>query len=183
MNRKRIKAVPAVLMVVTTLASAAAPDTAQTVEAVEAPINAGPIEEIVITEQRSSIGLISEIEQTEVKMFSLFNDLNSDDDYDVNCGNKTYTGTLIPVWECDVGFLKREREQDMQDWRAGFRMPRSEAQLRSDNVYRIRDLNAEIKRVALENPEFASLLFELEDKRQALQEANRNRKRRFFGKE
>jgi hypothetical protein len=134
-----------------------------------------PIEEIEVTGQRTVYSLVYAIEQAEVQMFSLFNELNSSDDFDVTCGHITYTGTRIASWVCDSGFLKKERELDMQRlrMRAGFEQPRTEAQLRFDTESKARRLNAEMKALALQHPELARRMLDLAAKQEALEAANR----------
>ena len=128
-----------------------------------------PIEEIEVIGERSTISLIYEIQQAEVQMYDIFNDLNSTDDFDVICRNVTHTGTLIPTWECDAGFMTRERFQNTQDFlQFGF-VPRSDEEMYWDNRDKVEALNAEMLELAKENPTLGQAMLELHAKRQRLE--------------
>jgi hypothetical protein len=137
------------------------------------------IEEIEIIGQRSNQALRLEIQRVEERMFSLFNDLNSSDEFDVTCGKVTHTGTLIPVWECDVGYLKRARHLDALDF-LQFGFPaRTEEQLYWDLREKSVEMNTEMRALALEHPELAEAMLTLNAKRNEL--AEREREKRSSG--
>jgi hypothetical protein len=134
------------------------------------PVRERPIEEISVVAEPSTLFLLQEIKDTEVLMYDIFNDLNSTDDFDVICRNVTYTGTLIPTWECDAGFVTRERFRDAQDFlQFGF-IQRTDAELYWENRDRVEALNAEMLSLAKENPGLAEAMLDLNAKRQRLEE-------------
>lgn len=141
----------------------------------EPPARQPPIEEIEVIGERSLLQLRLEIKQAEVHMFDLFNALNSTDDFDVTCRNVTHTGTLIPTWECDAGYMRRARFQNVQDFLNFGIPPKSEQELWWENRHKTEQLNAEMKAVAREHPELASAMIELHEKRQRLEELEQER--------
>lgn len=149
-----------------------------------------PIEEIEVIGERSLLLLENEIREVEVQMFEIFNDLNSSDDFDVTCRNITHTGTLIPTWECDAGFMTRERSQNVQDFlQSGF-IPRTDEQMYWENRHKVEALNAEMIALAKENPALARAMLDLHAKRQRMEELQLRKRentgrffRRLFGRE
>jgi hypothetical protein len=149
-----------------------------------------PIEEIQVIGERSLITLQNEIRADEVQMYELFNDLNSNDDFDVTCRNITHTGTLIPTWECDAGFMTRERFQNVQDFlQSGF-IPKTDEQMYWENRHKVAALNAEMIALAKENPALARAMLDLHAKRQRMEELQLGKRentgrffRRLFGRE
>ena len=140
-----------------------------------------PIEEISVVGERSTLFLLEEIKNAEVLMYDIFNDLNSTDDFDVNCRNVTHTGTLIPEWECDSGFMTRERFQNTQDFlQFGF-MPKSDEEMYWENREKVAALNAEMLSLAKENPELAEAMLELNAKRQRLEEMESRKREKTKG--
>ena len=140
-----------------------------------------PIEEIEVIGERSTISLIYEIQQAEVQMYDIFNDLNSTDDFDVICRNVTHTGTLIPTWECDAGFMTRERFQNTQDFlQFGF-VPRSDEEMYWDNRDKVEALNAEMLELAKENPTLGQAMLELHAKRQRLEDKETRKREKTKG--
>lgn len=146
------------------------------------------IEEIEIIGQRTNGQLRLEIQRVEEHMFSLFNDLNSSSDFDVTCTNITHTGTLIPVWECDVGYLKRARYQDAMNLLQFGYPARTEEQLYWDHREKTAEFNAEMRALALEHPELAEAMLTLNEKRNELAERERELRKsggllsRMFGR-
>lgn len=137
-----------------------------------------PIEEIDVTGKRSSMQLRMEIERLEEGMFDLFNELNSSDDFDVACHKIKHTGTLIPTWECEPAYLTRARTQNAQDaLRICGMSPeelryclKDDAELMFENRAKTEQLNAEIRQLALEHPELAKAMLELDAKKRSLVE-------------
>ena len=140
-----------------------------------------PIEEISVVGERSALFLLEEIKNAEVLMYDIFNDLNSTDDFDVNCRNVTHTGTLIPEWECDSGFMTRERFQNTQDFlQFGF-MPKSDEEMYWENREKVAALNAEMLSLAKENPGLAEAMLDLNAKRERLEEIESRKREKTKG--
>ncbi len=134
------------------------------------PVNDSPIEEITVVAEPSTIFLLGEIKNAEVMMYDIFNDLNSTDDFDVICRYITYTGTLIPTWECDAGFMTRERFRGAQNYlQFGF-IQKTDEELYWENRDRVEALNAEMLSLAKENPGLAEAMLDLNAKKQRLEE-------------
>jgi hypothetical protein len=134
------------------------------------PVNDSPIEEITVVGERSTLFLLQEIKNAEVLMYDIFNDLNSTDDFDVICRNVIPTGTLIPTWECDAGFITRERFQNAQDLlQFGF-IQKTDEELYWENRDKVEALNAEMLSLAKENPGLAEAMLDLSAKMQRLEE-------------
>jgi len=181
------------LLLVHTTGMTAEPVDNQTAEAQAAPARPAreiPIEEIEVIGERSTISLLHEIRDTEVRMFEMYNELNANDDFDVTCRDVVHTGTLIPEWECDVGFMRRERFNNMQDFFLIGGVPRSDEDMYWENRDKLEALNAEMLALAKETPPLARAMLDLHAKRQQLEamEARRREKtkgffKRLFGKD
>jgi hypothetical protein len=145
------------------------------------PVNDSPIEEITVVGERSTLFLLQEIKDAEVMMYDIFNDLNSTDDFDVNCRNVTYTATLIPTWECDAGFMSRDRFQSTQDFlQFGF-IQKTDEELYWENRDKVESLNAEMLSLAKENPGLAEAMLDLNAKRQRLEKIESRKRERTKG--
>jgi hypothetical protein len=127
------------------------------------------------------IALRAEAEQIEDKMYKLFNDLNSTDDFDVACGHKAPTGSTIPVWQCDAAFMKDVKARDIStrfdnpsggaaNSQNGF-IPQSGQQLAFKYRKKAQALNDEMMALARQNPELASAMIALNNKRQQIEAA------------
>lgn len=149
------------------------------------PVRERRIEEVEVIGERTMLNLQIEIRNQEVEMYNIFNDLNSTDDFDVNCRNVTHTGTLIPTWECDAGFMTRLRFQNTQDFLQLGMLPKTDEEMYWENRHKVEALNAEMIALAKENPELAEAMLDLHEKRQrleAMQQEKREATRSFFGK-
>lgn len=149
------------------------------------PVRERRIEEIEVIGERTILNLQIEIRNREVEMYNIFNDLNSTDDFDVNCRNVTHTGTLIPTWECDAGFMTRLRFQNTQDFLQFGMIPKTDEEMYWENRHKVEALNAEMIALAKENPALAEAMLDLHEKRQrleAMQQEKREATRSFFGK-
>lgn len=163
-----------------------APEVNPEFQAIQAnPPREMPIEEIEVIGERSTLGLIVEIRQVEVQMYEMFNDLNSTDDYDVICRNVIHTSTLIPEWECDAGFMTRERFRNTQEVLEFGAMPKQEEEMYWENRHKVAALNAEMLALAKENPALANAMLELNAKREqlaAIESRKRERATGFFSR-
>jgi hypothetical protein len=173
-----------VLLLVQTIAMAAEPVPVPDIEVPAAqtrPEREMPIEEIEIIGERSTISLLHEIRDTELQMFEMFNELNSTDDFDVTCRNVTHTGTLIPTWECDAGFMTRERFQNTQDFLQFGIIPRTDEDIYWENRHKVEALNAEMLALAKENPALARAMLDLHAKREQLAELESRKREQTTG--
>jgi hypothetical protein len=131
------------------------------------------IEEIEVI-GRSASRLRMEIERIEEGMFALFNELNSTDDFDVACRNSVRlgTGSRIPIRECEPAYLTKARAANAYDFvsSGGALLQKSDAELMFENRAKTEQLNVEIRELALEHPELATAMLELDAKKQSLME-------------
>ena len=74
-----------------------------------------PIEQIIITTERSFHTLRLHIDNAEDSLYATFNDLNIDDDFDVDCGETDYTHTHIQDHVCVPAFFNRLIFESTQD--------------------------------------------------------------------
>jgi hypothetical protein len=142
------------------------------------------IEEIEVI-GRTSSRLRVEIQRIEERMFALFNELNSTDDFDVTCRNAPplYSGTRIPTSECEPAYLKKARAANAYDYfTLGIEL-KSDADLKFENRVKTEQLNVEIRRLALDHPELAQAILELDATKRSLVERERRvrEERGLFG--
>ena len=166
------------------IAMAQEPATEQSAEsppAQPAPGREIPIEEIEVTGERSTLSLIVEIRQDEVRMYEMFNELNSTDDFDVTCRHVTHTATLIRTWECHAGFMTRERFQNAQDFLQFGSVPRRDEEMYWENRDKVEALNAEMIALAKENPVLARAMLDLHAKRERLAEMEKRKREKTKG--
>ena len=76
-------------------------------------------EEVVVRERKSVRELRLELQQVEDKMYEVFNRLNQDDDYDIECRKIRRIGSQIPVSTCKAKLywqsLERAYENNEND--------------------------------------------------------------------
>lgn len=153
----------------------------------EAPPAGERIEEIEIVGQRSLIQLRSELRAIEGKAFKLFNELNSDDEFDVHCSRETPTGSRISYWQCVPRYLVNAQAQNAQDFLLFGMAMKDQEQIWWENRYKHAQLNAEMKALAAQNPELLTTLLDLQAKQQRLEALEREKRsasplRRLFGR-
>ena len=78
-----------------------------------------PIEEIQVLGSRTLYSIRMEIVDEENKIFSMFNELNSDDDFDILCDNIAPTGSHIKQRVCEPRFVTETRARMAQDFMLG----------------------------------------------------------------
>ena len=81
-----------------------------------------PIEEIQVLGTRTLYSIRMEIVDEENKIFSMFNELNSDDRFDILCDNIAPTGSHIKQRVCEPRFVTETRAQMTQDYVRGIGM-------------------------------------------------------------
>lgn len=136
----------------------------------------GSIEEITITGERSMISLRVEIKRAQEDLFDLFNELNGSREFDVNCGDRIVTGSLIPAWQCEPVYMQRAIAQNTQDFLALGILPKTEAQLWQENRLKHEEFDEKIRTLAMQNPEFASSVIALTEKKRRLEELERQKR-------
>ena len=149
------------LCLLSSLASAQEPDSQSVSDAVSAGAN--PIEEITVVGQRSFLTLYNQLETAKIELYSLYNDLNTDDDYDVECKKSNWTHTHIQRLECWPKFITNTMAENAQDTFRGIASAYNAPvnQIEAQYTAELDDLRANILRIAQEHPEVAAWLLEL----------------------
>lgn len=119
------------------------------------------IDEIVVLGARSLTLLRQEVVVAEDKFFDLYNELNTDDRYDIICENRRPIGTRIQIRECKAQFVRDAEVDAMQD---ALMMNDSPANVTAQPVRAskrdYRKLDEKLKKFAVENPDLQEALME-----------------------
>ena len=132
-----------------------------------------PIEEIQVLGTRTLYSIRMEIVDEENKIFSMFNELNSDDRFDIFCDNIAPTGSHIKQRVCEPRFVTETRAQMTQDYVRGIGMLVGSSDLEVETAMEREELEKEHLRIAVEHPEYLEMLTELTNLRDTL-ESRRN---------
>ena len=132
-----------------------------------------PIEEIQVLGTRTLYSIRMEIVDEENKIFSMFNELNSDDRFDILCDNIAPTGSHIKQRVCEPRFVTETRAQMTQDYVRGIGMLVGSSDLEVETAMEREELEKEHLRIAVEHPEYLEMLTELTNLRDTL-ESRRN---------
>ncbi|MBT8146053.1 MAG: hypothetical protein KJN90_04325, partial [Gammaproteobacteria bacterium] len=119
------------------------------------------IEQITVTGQRSSYLLRAQIEDAKKSLYSSYNDLNLDDEFDVNCRKSDWTGTHIRQLICWPAFFERAISENSQDFLRGNAVLEPVAQLQTQYQGKFDELRMNLIKVAGENSEVEEALIEL----------------------
>ena len=110
------------------------------------------VEQITVTGQRSSYLLRAQIEDAKRSLYSSYNDMNMDDEFDVNCKRSDWTGSHIREIVCWPKFFETAVAENSQDFMRGNAVLEVTAQLRTQYQGKFDELRANIIKVASENP-------------------------------
>ena len=132
-----------------------------------------PIEEIQVLGTRTLYSIRMEIVDEENKIFSMFNELNSDDRFDILCDNIAPTGSHIKQRVCEPRFVTDMRARMAQDYLRGIGMLNGSSDLEMETALEREELEKEHLRIAVEHPEYLEMLTELTNLRDTL-ESRRN---------
>lgn len=166
------------------------------------------IEAVEVVGERSQVALARSIREAEVRLYELFNELNSTDDYDVTCRFVQVTGSRVPDWRCEIGFMARAGYRNNQEFlqscfilvsdessgpntnglQHACILPKTDGQMYWENRDELTAMNAEMLALAKDNPELAQAMLDLYAKRQRMQELQLRQRentggffRRLFG--
>jgi hypothetical protein len=118
----------------------------------------------VIVEGRSLGALRSEIIRAEEAVFARFNDINSDDEFDIDCRMEIPLGSRIPRRVCRANYW-RDVEVDIADeavrWMQGSTYSGPGQTARGLQPYKGKLLHDEIRQLAAEDQQFRAALTEL----------------------
>jgi hypothetical protein len=135
-------------------------------------------EEVIVRGRRLG-ELRFEIEQARIRAYDIFNEINSDDDFDVHCQDKSRSGTRMPQQVCRARFEDRISSRAGQEYIATLRWRCPEG-LTQDCIFsdysssaisaaqgvegealgKRQQLTREITRLANENDEFAQAILD-----------------------
>lgn len=171
----------------------ASPDTPEPVAGHVPETAKTDLEEILVTAERSIVAIRSQIAREEMRSYKMFNELNSDDDFDITC-RQVRANSHIAKRECEPRFFTRERHGNsimaLADIRegliglgdgeeAGFDLVQlergasslaSDQELKAQEQDRFEQLNEEMLRIALEHPEYRESLLRLNTLKAVLQQ-------------
>tara|TARA_B100000686_G_scaffold16775_1_gene15637 strand:- start:988 stop:1548 length:561 start_codon:yes stop_codon:yes gene_type:complete len=130
------------------------------------------IEEITVQGERTIFSLRAQIETAETQVYNLFNELNSNDEFDVTCEKTVYIGSRIPRRVCMAAYLREEEAYQTQNFvnsiglGEGLGAPGSGMLLNLDSAkdevrQKSEAMEQEMLRLATEVPEFAEALLKL----------------------
>ncbi len=114
-----------------------------------APVAIAAEEEQVVIEDLSVPELRAEIEKIQAEFYRVFNTLNENDDFDVECQKFTPTGTNIPQLGCEPKFVSKRRGANANDYRLG-----ADELISNDAL--IKELQPEFEQLTAMMNEFAS---------------------------
>jgi len=126
------------------------------------------IEEIVVTAERSFYRLNVQIEYAKEKLYSVYNDLNELDEFDVDCRTSNWTHTRIQEQICWPVFFDRIVAENSQDSFNGLDLIMPVGHLKTQYQNKFDELRTNIAKVASENPEATAALMELGKLEEAL---------------
>jgi hypothetical protein len=121
---------------------------------------AKPLEEVIVR-GRSMGDLRSELYRAQEQFYSVFNALNSDDEYDIHCEYRAPVGSHIRRRVCVPNFVG-ELTAESAKW---MMMHRGDFPVRGAILRKHRELRAEMARLAVEYPELGKALGDLVDAR------------------
>ena len=115
-----------------------------------------PIEEISVFGERTIFTLRLEIESAETEVYGLFNELNSDDDFDVKCVKEVFVGSHFSRRVCMADYLRKEQARNAQISERGLGIDTllTLDQVKGDVRQKTLAMEAEMLNLAQENPAF-----------------------------
>ncbi|MCP5329546.1 MAG: hypothetical protein H7A05_04785 [Pseudomonadales bacterium] len=114
-------------------------------------------EEQINIDDLSPAQLRSEIEKIQTEFYRVFNQLNEDDDFDVECRKYTPTGSNIPQTGCEPRFLTKRRGDNANDYRQGTDELVGNDALVKELQPQFEELTAKMNALAKENQYFREL--------------------------
>ena len=146
-------------------------------------------EEVIVQGEPSLAAYRVAINAARDQVMNMFNEINSNDEFDIHCRNEIRTGSHIPSRTCRPRFQREAATDAAREWLAALRskcltvnsacifgdaadeaMSRAQA-IESESRYLDDRLTEEIWRLASEDAEFAQALMDYEALRQAYKKA------------
>jgi len=148
------------------------------------------IEEITVQGERTFYALRLAIDSAETEVYNLFNELNSNDEFDVTCKEVRYTSSHISRRTCMAAYLRKEEAYHVQDYvqsiqlggglvSGGLGTPGSGMLLTLEDAkgevfQKTSAMEQEMLRLAMEVPEFSAALQKLAGLVGALEDREKN---------
>lgn len=120
-----------------------------------------PIEEITVLGERTFFTLRLEIEAVEAEVYGLFNELNTNDDFDVKCTREVFIASLFKRRRCMAAYLRKAEAENAQNQLKGIDTRLSLSGVEGEVHQHTLAMEAEMAQLALDNPEFLQVLREL----------------------
>ena len=120
-----------------------------------------PIEEITVLGERTFFTLRLEIEAAEAEVYGLFNELNTNDDFDVKCTREVYTGSYFKRHRCMAAYLRKAQAENTQNYLKGIDTQLSLSGVQGEVHQQTLAMEAEMAQLALDNPGFLQALRKL----------------------
>ena len=152
-----------------------------------------PIEEILVTGERTVISLRNEIRREEENLYRIFNELNSHDRFDITCKEERRVFSNIPARNClpkfftdlrmdttrfALGELRQAFSADGVDpalFELGMAKMKNDRQIRELAAGDYQALSEEMLRIASENPDYLNILMKVADLKANYQAAHEER--------
>ena len=152
-----------------------------------------PIEEILVTGERTFISLRNEIRREEENLYRIFNELNSHDRFDITCKEERRVFSNIPARNCLPKFftdlrmdtnrfalseLRQAFSPDGVDsalFELGMARMKNDRQIRELAAGDYQALSEEMLRIASENPDYLNILMKVADLKADYQAAHEER--------
>lgn len=172
------------------LAALSCASTAFSQDATSAEVSTRPTEEITVVGQRTLLGIRYQIRREEDNLYRLFNELNSNDEFDIKC-RMVKRLSHIARRECEPRFLSKARSANaimgLADMRSGaggadptsqesgtdgadlislergVSLLESESELAAGEGNKFDAMNEEIFRLAMENPDYLKILMRVNE--------------------
>lgn len=119
----------------------------------DAADNGEAIDEIKVIGSRPLATIRAEITLAEDQVFTLFNELNDDDGYDIVCRKRARIGSRIPKRVCLARMYREYIEDETVDYGGQFPIGKMPGAARHEKIFL-----EKLERLANENPEFLRAL-------------------------
>jgi len=126
------------------------------------------LEDVIVKGESFLPSLRMEMIRAEDLKLELFNSLNSTDDFDIICEWRVHLGSNIPRRFCDVGYMKKGREDDVSLFMDDFFMDsmvnytqllyRSDHQMIVEFAHKTEALNKEMVELGIKHPSLAKAM-------------------------
>ena len=120
-----------------------------------------PIEEITVLGERTFFTLRLEIEAAEEEVYGLFNELNTNDDFDVKCTREVNIGSHFKRRRCMAAYLREAQAENTQNYLNGIDTHASLSGVKGELHQQTLAMEAGMAQLALDNPEFSQALRKL----------------------